>query len=126
MSQNDWNIVKEYKILVQLNTNSWMEKQAAKKLISMCHSDYLSVIKNKMCLWNTNAPGGNKVKMWQNLYVLHFDPEPTPGAYDVSEVRATFRWTYSSSLVSVIRKDGMMEWRKGVTLYAPAHFMAGA
>ena len=20
-----------------------------------------------MCLWNTDAPGGNKVKIWQNL-----------------------------------------------------------
>ena len=29
-----------------------------------------------MCLWNTDAPGGNKVKIWQNLQVLHFDPAP--------------------------------------------------
>ena len=30
--------------------------------------------KQDICLWNTDAPGGNKVKLWQNLYVLHFDP----------------------------------------------------
>ena len=26
-----------------------------------------------MCLWNTDAPGGNKIKIWQNLsksYIL--------------------------------------------------------
>ena len=29
-------------------------------------------------------PGGNKVKIWQNLQVLHFDP--TPGTWDVGKV----------------------------------------
>ena len=33
-----------------------------------------------------HAPGSNKVKIWQNLYVLHFDPALSPGAYDDSEV----------------------------------------
>ena len=39
-----------------------------------------------MCLWNMDAPGSNKVKIWQNLkvHVLHFDPAPPPGAWDVS------------------------------------------
>ena len=26
-----------------------------------------------------DAPGGNKVKIWQNLKVLNFDPDPTLG-----------------------------------------------
>ena len=46
-------------------------------------------------------PGGNKVKIWQNLQVLHFDPAPPQGACDVSEVVATLRLTYSKSLVIV-------------------------
>ena len=32
-----------------------------------------------MCLWNTDAPGGNKVKIWQNLKVLNFDPAHPQG-----------------------------------------------
>ena len=32
-----------------------------------------------MCLWNKDAPDGNKVKIWQNLQVLHFDPTPPQG-----------------------------------------------
>ena len=26
-----------------------------------------------MCLWNTDAPGGNKVQIWQNLKVPNYD-----------------------------------------------------
>ena len=44
-----------------------------------------------MCLWNTDAPDSNKVKIWQNLEVKNFDLAPPPGAYDVSEVWATLR-----------------------------------
>ena len=37
-------------------------------------------IQQDMCLWNMDAPGGNKVKLWQKyLKVLHFDPAPPPG-----------------------------------------------
>ena len=32
-----------------------------------------------MCLRNTDAPNGNKVKIWQNLEVPHFDPAPPQG-----------------------------------------------
>ena len=32
-----------------------------------------------MCLWNTDAPGSNKVKYGKNLQVLHFDPTPPQG-----------------------------------------------
>ena len=31
-------------------------------------------------LLNTDAPGGNKVKIWQNLQVLYYDPTPIIGA----------------------------------------------
>ena len=31
-----------------------------------------------MCLWNTDAPGGNKVKLGQNSLSLTFWPRPTP------------------------------------------------
>ena len=37
-------------------------------------------------LRNMDALGNNKVKIWQNLLVQHFDPAPPPEACDVSEV----------------------------------------
>ena len=54
-----------------------------------------------MCLWNTDAPGGNKVKIWQKSQRPTFWPCPTPGACDVSEMWGTLRWTCSPSLVIV-------------------------
>ena len=33
---------------------------------------------NKTCLWNTDAPGGNKVKIWQKYLSPTFWPRPTP------------------------------------------------
>ena len=47
-----------------------------------------------MCLGNTGAPGGNKVKRWQksHIFKLNFNPPlPNPGGCDVSEVRGTLR-----------------------------------
>ena len=32
-----------------------------------------------MCLWNTDASGGNKVKLWQKSQVPHFDPTYSQG-----------------------------------------------
>ena len=57
-----------------------------------------------MCLWNMDAPVGNKVKIWQNNLVPHFDqsnPKGGGGACDVSCVWETFRWTYSPHFVTV-------------------------
>ena len=56
-----------------------------------------------MCLWNMDAQGDNKVKIWQKSLspTVHFDPAPPPGACDVNEVWGTHRWTYSPSLVTV-------------------------
>ena len=54
-----------------------------------------------MCLWNTDAPGDNKVKIWQKSLSPSFYPAPPPGAWDVSEVWGTLRWTYSPGLVTV-------------------------
>ena len=31
-----------------------------------------------MCLWNTDAPGGNKVQLWQKSLSPTFWPRPTP------------------------------------------------
>ena len=31
-----------------------------------------------MCLWNTDAPGGNKVKLWQKSITPTFWPRPSP------------------------------------------------
>ena len=43
---------------------------------------------------NMDAPGGNKVKIWQkSLKKPTFWPSPTPGAWDVSEVLGTLKWT---------------------------------
>ena len=54
-----------------------------------------------MCLWNTDATGSNKVKIWQKSLSPTFWPCPTPGAFDVSEVWGTHRWTYSPNLVTL-------------------------
>ena len=35
-------------------------------------------LKLGMCLWNMDTPGGNKVKIWQNLWVPYFDPAQPP------------------------------------------------
>ena len=46
----------------------------------MIHLLLINNIENdKMCLWTTDAPGSNNVKIWQNLQVLHFDPAPHQG-----------------------------------------------
>ena len=59
-------------------------------------------IGNKTCVCETRMPPvATKLKYGKNLYVLHFDPAPPPGACDVSEVWGTHRWTYSPSLVTV-------------------------
>ena len=54
-----------------------------------------------MCLWNTDAPDGNKVKIWQKSLSPTFWPTQPQGAWDVSEVWGTLKWTYSPSLVTV-------------------------
>ena len=59
------------------------------------------ILINKMCLWNTDVPDGNQVKIWLNLLDLYFDPARPLGEYDVSEVWETLRWTYSPNLVTV-------------------------
>ena len=41
---------------------------------------------NKMCLWSTDAPVGNKVNTFE---VLHFDPASSSWARDLNEVWAT-------------------------------------
>ena len=55
-------------------------------------------LKLDMCLQNTDAPVGNKVKIFK---FRCFDPTQPPGAFDASEMWATHRWTYSLSLVTV-------------------------
>ena len=67
---------------------------------SFCKVNFVSQL--DMCLWNTDAPGGNKVIIWQKSLSPTFWPRPTPGAWDVSEVWATLRWTCSPSLVYCI------------------------
>ena len=49
----------------------------------------MAIFELDMCLWNTDAPGGNKIQIWQNLKVPNFDPAQPPGAWDVSEVWET-------------------------------------
>ena len=39
-----------------------------------------------MCLCIKDASGGNNVKLWQNIEVLHIDPAQHQGAHDVIEV----------------------------------------
>ena len=41
--------------------------QIASGLCWRCFSDLKQLDKLDMCLRNTDAPGGNKVKIWQNL-----------------------------------------------------------
>ena len=47
------------------------------------------------------TPAATKSKYGKTLLVQHFDPAPSPGAGDVSEVWETHRRTYSLSLVTV-------------------------
>ena len=68
--------------------------------IKVCLQDK-GMRKLDMCFWNTDAPGSNKVKIWQKSLSPIFWPRPTPGAWDVSEVWGTLRWTYSPSLFTV-------------------------
>ena len=39
----------------------------------------VSINKLDMCLWNTDALGGNKVRIWKNLQVQHYDSAPPQG-----------------------------------------------
>ena len=97
-----------------------------------------------MCLWNTDAAGDNKVKVWQKSLSPTFWPHPIPGACDVRKVWGTHRWTYSPSLVTVsspkllilhfvsgaeLRTDGQTDGRTDRhtirLLDAPATFPAG-
>ena len=34
---------------------------------------------NRTCLWNVDAHSDNKIKIWQDLEVLQFDPAPLQG-----------------------------------------------
>ena len=61
--------------------------------------DECNITIKKMYLWNTDAPGGNKVKIRQNLSKFYILILSHP--CDVSQVWATFRGTSSLSLVSV-------------------------
>ena len=74
-----------------------------KNIESLSNFEIHSVVtesKQDMCLWNTDAPSGNKVKnMAKSLSPKIFNPPPL--ACDVSEVWATFIWTCSASLVTV-------------------------
>ena len=82
-------------------TASWM-CSSLKQVVPPSQS---SLVPNKgnvqneqnMCLWNMDAPSGNPVKISPSPT---FWPKP-PGAYDVSEVMRTLRWTYSPMLVTV-------------------------
>ena len=67
-------------------------------LLSKCTK---STTKLDMCLWNTDAPSGDKVKLCQKSLSPTFWPRPTPGACNVSEAWATLKWTYSPSSVTV-------------------------
>ena len=51
---------------------------------------------SKISSWNTNAPGGNKVKILQIFkpYTCSLTPPKPQWAYDVIDVWATRRWTY--------------------------------
>ena len=43
---------------------------------------------NKICVCETRMPPApSKSKYGKNLYVLHFDPAPPPGACDVMSVK---------------------------------------
>ena len=61
-------------------------------------AQYPKACRNKMCLWNTDAPGPQQIV--QVLYELpNIDLSPSPGSWDVSNMWVTLRWTYSTSLV---------------------------
>ena len=52
-----------------------------------------------ICLWNTDAPAATESKYGKHLHVIHFDTHG--GAWGVTEVRGSNRWTYNPSLFTV-------------------------
>ena len=88
--------------LLQLQDNKVLDSSAEKSNISgVVFNVFCSKNNLHMCLWNTDAPGGNKVKLWQKSLSPTIWPRSTPGGWDVSEVWGTLKWTYSPSLVTV-------------------------
>ena len=69
----DWNIV-------VLLTVTWNNKSTNNQALNMVF------IQLDMCLWDTDAPNGNKVKIWQKSLSPTFLPRPIPEACEVSEV----------------------------------------
>ena len=66
----------------------------ASRLLLVTHTHTLLETRH-VCLWNKDPPPhGNKLS--------NFDPAPPRPACDISEVWASLRWTYSSSLVSIL------------------------
>ena len=65
-----------------------------------------------------DAPSSNKVKIWQNLLVLHFDPARPPGACDESEERpldeltvqvVTVHMTTKTLNIALCKQDGIAD-----------------
>ena len=61
-------IIERSMMLKQIEKKSyWMKCLISELGIQMLDSAVSAVYQLDMCLWNTDAPGGNKVKIWQNL-----------------------------------------------------------
>ena len=61
---------------------------------------------NNTCVWETRMPPVATFKIWQKFLNPTFWPSPTPspgGAWNVREVWAIRRWTYSPSLVTAFK-----------------------
>ena len=73
-----------------------------RKFISVIMKRRYFLIMTLICVYETRMPpAATKSKYGKNLYVLHFDPAPPPGACDVSEVGGIHRCTYGQSLVTL-------------------------
>ena len=93
------NWAENYKKTGHFHQKYWKSRKIAHFVTSLWHHWYYQEIFNThswqdMCLWNTDAPGDNKVKTWKKSLSPTFLPCPQPrGACDVSEVWGTHRWT---------------------------------
>ena len=90
----------DYRTDTQTDRQSDTDEQMPDKVIPMCH--YASQATQKLDVFVKHRfPWRQQSENMAKFLSPTFWPRPTPGACDVSGGWATFRWTYSPSLVTV-------------------------
>ena len=60
------------------------ESKKSNHFLYFCVKNLISFIEQEMCLWNMDAPHGNKVKLWQKFLSPTFLPRPAPKGHMIS------------------------------------------